>query len=196
MPSAFVFFDLETTLPYRGRRQIRQLAAIAVSSSLEWLDSLELKVRFDASQTPRSGPRQRRYSRFAGEQQSLEPRQAAHTLAKFLQCYRHGKALVQLAAHNAPFDAPILQRWYQDLGLFLPARLQVLCTLQRAEWYFAERRDLPPPRNFQLATLCEYFAVPFHAASAHDALGDVTATVGLYRALSASERGYAYRLRA
>ena len=32
-------------------------------------------------------------------------------------------------------------------------------------------------------TLCQYFDVPFHAASAHDAPGDVTATLQLYAAI-------------
>lgn len=193
MQSAFVFFDLETTPPYRGRRQLMQLAAIAVSSSFASLESIELKVRFDDSRTPRDGLRKRRYSRHSWEQTAVEPFQAARTFARFLQRHRPGRSLVQLIAHHAAFDAPLLQCWYQDLDLFLPARFDVLCTLQRARWYFAERPYLAPPLNYQLATLCNYFEVPFHAARAHDALGDVTATVGLYRALSAHNKATAYR---
>ena len=48
-------------------------------------------------------------------------------------------------------------------------------------WYFAEHTEISSPTDMKLATLCDYFGVHFHAASAHDALGDVTATVALYR---------------
>jgi DNA polymerase III epsilon subunit-like protein len=50
-------------------------------------------------------------------------------------------------------------------------------------WFFHEHRDEPPPADFKLATLCHHFGVTFHAASAHEALADVSATVSLYRAL-------------
>jgi DNA polymerase III epsilon subunit-like protein len=122
----------------------------------------------------------------------LQEHEAAGLFAAFLK--RHAsstvlssegssRCLAQLVAHNAAFDGPFLQAWYERLGVFLPARYQVLCTLQRAQWHFAERPELPPPENFKLATLCHYYRVPLHAARAHDALGDVTATFLLYRAL-------------
>jgi DNA polymerase III epsilon subunit-like protein len=91
--------------------------------------------------------------------------------------------VAQLAAHNAAFDGPFLQSWYERLGVFLPARRQVLCTMQRAIWYFTENPATVPPKDFKLATLCEYFGVPFHAAAAHEALADVTATVALCKAI-------------
>jgi DNA polymerase III epsilon subunit-like protein len=50
-------------------------------------------------------------------------------------------------------------------------------------WYFHEHQERPLPSDFKLATLCQYFGVAFHAASAHEALADVSATVSLYRAL-------------
>jgi DNA polymerase III epsilon subunit-like protein len=92
--------------------------------------------------------------------------------------------IAQLAAHNAEFDGAFLRAWFGRLDLYLPAHPKVLCTLQRALWYFAERPELPRPKDFKLATLCDYFGVPFHAASAHEALADVTATLRLYAALS------------
>ena len=91
--------------------------------------------------------------------------------------------VAQLVAHNATFDGPFLQSWYERLHTFLPARYTVLCTLQRALWYFREYPEEPHPVDFKLATLCRHFSVTFDAASAHEALGDVSATVGLYRAL-------------
>jgi DNA polymerase III epsilon subunit-like protein len=94
--------------------------------------------------------------------------------------------VAQLVAHNAAFDGPFLSNWYEQVGLFLPARRQVLCTLQLALWRFA-MSDEQPPANFQLATLCSHFGVPFHAAKAHDALGDAAATAQLLKAMLLDE---------
>ena len=94
--------------------------------------------------------------------------------------------VAQLVAHNASFDGPVLEVWYERLGVFLPAGRQVLCTVQRAIWRLAEHPDLPPPRDFKLATLCQHFGVPFPAARAHEALDDAAATVSLYQALQES----------
>lgn len=189
-----IFFDLETAGLNPKRHPIIQIAAIAVDAHLAPLEAFEAKIRFDHGQANRRSLRKNHYSRAAWEATALPPREAALALAQFLR--RHTKSpsanhlqvrgLAQLVAHNAAFDGPFLHTWYERLGLFCPAKYQVLCTLQRAQWYFTEQPVLPRPRNFQLATLCQYFRVPFHAADAHEALGDVTATVGLYRALRAS----------
>jgi DNA polymerase III epsilon subunit-like protein len=50
-------------------------------------------------------------------------------------------------------------------------------------WYFQEHPDEPPPDDFKLATLCQYFGVDYHAARAHEALADVSATVALWQAI-------------
>jgi hypothetical protein len=42
--------------------------------------------------------------------------------------------------------------------------------------------------------LCHYFGIPFHAASAHEALADVSATVRLYEVLLAASRTSLYPL--
>lgn len=92
--------------------------------------------------------------------------------------------MAQLIAHNAAFDGPFLCAWYEKLGIYLPARFQFLCTLQRSLWFFAEQPQLPSPDNFKLATLCRYFHVPVHPLEAHEALADVRATIGLYKAFA------------
>jgi DNA polymerase III epsilon subunit-like protein len=104
--------------------------------------------------------------------------------------------VAQLAAHNAAFDGPFLQSWYERLGIYLPARRQVLCTMQRAIWYFTENPSMMPPKDFKLATLCEHFGVHFHAATAHEALADVTATVALYKAIVGHGSSIAYHVAA
>jgi DNA polymerase III epsilon subunit-like protein len=50
--------------------------------------------------------------------------------------------------------------------------------------------------NYRLDTLCQYFGVPFSAADAHDALGDVRATVALYKALVARAAAAPYSISA
>ncbi len=192
-----VFIDLETGGLSPTRHPIIQIAAIAVSTALEPVEAIELKIQFHESQATKQNLRKNHYNRGRWARDGLLPQEAARRLARFLSRYpgyaaasasgRH-HSIAQLVAHNAAFDGPFLQSWYQRLGIFLPARFQVLCTMQRAQWYFAEHTDIAAPSNLKLATLCEYFRVPFHAANAHEALGDVTATFLLYRALVDAEK--------
>lgn len=188
-----VYFDLETGGLDPQRHPIIQLAALAVDAASEPLEAFEVKIRFAERQANKQSLRKNHYSRGVWARDAVESGEAAQRFAKFLA--RHatwpsisssGKPfhLAQLVAHNATFDGPFLQAWYERLKLFLPARFQVLCTLQRAQWFFAEHPGLARPSSFKLAALCEYFRVPFHAANAHEALGDVTATFLLYRALT------------
>jgi len=122
----------------------------------------------------------------------LVPAEVARSFAGFLRRHAtvpmidsegNGYELAQLVAHNAGFDSEFLQAFYEQAGVFLPARYQVLCTLQRALWYFQEHADEPRPKDMKLCTLCHRFGVEFHAASAHEALADVSATLELYKAL-------------
>ena len=192
-----IFFDLETGGINSARHPIIQVAAIAVNSSLEPVEAFEAKVRFKDSQATKQSLRKNHYSRGLWAKEALPPEVVATRFSEFLSRYPSHVAtsssgvnysVAQLVAHNAAFDGPFLQAWYARHDKFLPARFQVLCTLQRAQWYFSEHSNLKPPSNFKLATLCEHFRVPFHAASAHEALGDVTATFMLYKAIHATER--------
>lgn len=193
--SKIVFFDLETAGLDHRRHPIIQIAAIAVGPALASLESFEVKVRFDSAKANRNSLRKNHYSRGTWANEAVEPLYAARRFARFLR--RHATApvlasdgrkryLAQLAAHNAAFDGPFLQAWFAKLGVFLPARRQVLCTMQRSLWHFSERPVSQQPRDYKLATLCQHFGVPFHAAAAHEALADVTATLELYRRLAAA----------
>jgi DNA polymerase III subunit epsilon len=187
-----VFCDIETGGLNPRRHPIIQLAAIAVDHRLEPVEAFEAKIRFDDTQANRNSLRKNHYHPGLWATQALDPLEAASNFADFLR--RHATVpmlssdgrpyyVAQLVAHNAPFDSAFLQTWYERLGIFLPARYQVLCTLQRSLWFYQEHRDEPLPKDFKLATLCQYFGVPFHAASAHDALADVSATVRLCQAM-------------
>ncbi len=189
-----VFIDLETGGTNPKRHPIIQLAAIAVDAQISPIEAFEVKIRFDEQDAKQASLRKNHYSRGVWATEAVDAHEAAISFAQFLR--RHatvatlsstGKTykLAQLVAHNAPFDGEFLWCWYEKLGVFLPARRQVLCTLQRAMWLFREHPQEVTPRDFKLATLCHHLGVPFHAASAHDALGDVSATVALYRAINA-----------
>jgi DNA polymerase III epsilon subunit-like protein len=188
-----VFVDLEPTGPNATRHAILQIAAIAVDENLQPVETFEAKIRFDQRRANRNSLRKNHYQRGLWAKQALEPDIAAKGFASFLR--RHASVtrlgsdgepyhLALLVAHNAAFDMDFLRAWFERLCMFLPASYLAFCTLQRAMWYFREHPDEPIPGDFKLATLCKHFGVPFHAANAHDALGDVTATVGLYQAMT------------
>jgi DNA polymerase III epsilon subunit-like protein len=190
--SKLIFLDIEAGGTNPKRHPIIQLAAIAVDAELSPIEAFEVKIRFNENQANRNSLRKNHYRKGTWATEALEPIEAARAFADFLR--RHATVptvssdgstyfRAQLVAHNAPFDGDFLFAWYEKLGVYLPARRQVLCTLQRAIWYFAEHPLDRRPLDFKLATLCQHFGVPFHAASAHDALGDVAATVALYQAL-------------
>lgn len=192
-----IFFDLETGGINPARHPIIQIAAIAVNSVLEPVEAFEAKVQFSDAQATKQSLRKNHYSRGLWARDGLPPGEVADRFSEFLKRYASHPAttssgsaysVAQLVAHNSAFDGPFLQAWFARHDRFLPARFQVLCTLQRAQWLFAENPNCRPPANFKLATLCEYFRVPFHAANAHEALGDVTATFMLYKAIVAAEQ--------
>lgn len=191
MEQRLVFFDLETGGADPKRHPIIQLAAVAIESQSTVLEAFEAKIRFDSKKANSHSLRKNHYhpGRWATEARS--EKDVAREFAAFLR--RHatvpalsvegkGYHVAQLAAHNASFDAAFLTAWFDRMNLYLPARRLVLCTMQLAMWQFAAG-EKNPPANYKLSTLCEYFRVPFHAATAHDALGDATATVQLFHAL-------------
>jgi DNA polymerase III epsilon subunit-like protein len=192
MEKRLVFFDLETGGPDPKRNPIIQIAAIAIGEDLEPLEAFEVKVKFDSRKANLHSLRKNSYSAGHWARHAKEAKNAARDFAAFLT--RHATVpclsakgdeynVAQLVCHNAAFDGPFLTNWFEKLNLFLPAKRLVLCTLQLSMWHFFSAGQ-PLPSNFQLATLCQYFGIPFHAANAHDALGDVSATVQLYQALA------------
>lgn len=189
-----VFFDLETAGLNPDRHAIIQIAAIAVDTLLAPIEAFEAKIRFDDRTASKKSLRKNHFHRGVWANEALDEKVAAREFAEFLrrhasipQTSSKGEAyfVSQLVAHNAVFDGPFLQAWCDRLGVFLPARRLILCTMQRAMWHFAESPSLVPPKDYKLATLCQHFGVSFHAAAAHEALADVSATVGLYRAFHA-----------
>lgn len=187
-----VFIDVESVrnvLP----RTLLQIGAIAVDDSFDVLEEFETKIQFDDCGGTLPPPRNKHYCPELWNEQAVPAQSAAKAFADFLRRHasfdminREGKCyqLAQLVAHNAErFDGPIIHEWFDDLGLYCPARRMTYCTKQRAMWFVEEDHSIQRPANYRLRTLCEHFGIDWNAKNAHDALFDVRATVELYRTL-------------
>lgn len=188
-----VFFDLETGGIDPSKHPIIQIAAIAVGSDLVERNHFEVKVAFDPAECDPEALKHNCYNEAVWKEKSVNPSDAIARFSAFLKEHadvrmvsgRTGKPyfVAQLIGHNAAsFDGPFIQAFYRQYDAFLPASYRVMCTLQRAIWYFHERPDIKQPTDFKLATLCQYFGIEL--VNAHDALADIRATVALYRKLA------------
>lgn len=185
-----IFFDLETTGIGR-QHTIIQFAAIAVDAKFRQLDELEVKIKFDPKKADPDALRVNGYTPEAWKN-ALSVEDAQAEIMSFLREHadrelisKRGRPyrVATLAGHNSSFDADHLFRFFEPD--FVPADRRVLCTMQLAMWYFFVDPERTPPRNFQLATLCEYFDIKVDDR-AHDALGDVKRTVKLAQELTES----------
>lgn len=194
-----VFVDLETGGLNPKKHAITQIAAIAVGDGLEELEVFERKVQFGTLEGTKEALNKQKYDPETWAREGRRADEAAREFASFLRRHaavekvaKNGRPyrLALIAGHNAAsFDVPFLQEWYRRQKSFCPAAHTVLCTLQRAQWYFfAEHPEVTPPANFQLGTLCEYFGLDFPEDVRHDALADIRATLDLYRVLRAPVR--------
>ena len=197
-----IFFDLESggffdvvAGEVKVTKPLIQIAAIAVDRRYRERETLEIKIQFDESRADQAALNTNHYDRETWLRDALPAGQAAKRFADFLRRHatvdkqsRAGRPyrIAQLVAHNAErFDGPLIHAWFKMLSQFCPAAYSVFCTKQRAFWLFHEHKDLTPPENFKLGTLCQYFGIPLGEEQAHDAMNVVRATVGLYRAMLA-----------
>lgn len=192
MEQKLIFADIETGGLDPKKHPIIQIAAIAVNESLEAVEAFEAKIHFDEKKASADALRKNHYHPGVWQNEGRPPQAVAKEFAAFLR--RHATLpmlsakgefyrVAQLVAHNAAFDGPFLFTWFEKQGVYLPAKRLVLCTMQLAMWQFWKAGELAP-RSYKLHDLCDYFGVAFHAAKAHDALADVTATVKLFQAIS------------
>ena len=195
-----VFFDIESggffdvvAGQVKVTCPIIQIAAISIDRHYREVEAFEVKVWFNERDADRSALATNHYDREIWRRDALPPAEAAEEFSRFLR--RHATVdrvsaagrpyrIAQLVAHNAErFDGPLIHAWFKMLGHFCPAAYSVFCTKQRAYWLFHEQKHLSPPDDFKLQTLCRYFDIPLRPDAAHDALNDVRATMGLYRAM-------------
>jgi len=191
MVSKTVFFDLETGGLDPARHAIIQIAAIAIDATYAEAETFEVKIKFRPENAEHDALSVNSYDAEVWEREAISPVEACARFSRFLSshatvCMKSRKGsdyyVAQLAGHNAAaFDGPFIQAWYKRLNAFLPASYRVLCTMQRAMWMFHGSDAARCPRDYKLETLCRHFGISIDGA--HDALGDVRATVRLSRAL-------------
>lgn len=191
-PGKIIFVDLEVA-GAEISRPIIQVAAIAVASDLQVLETFEAKLKFDERL---ADPRSLTAKRYCHQTWTAEARSATsiarsfatflrrHTLPQVTTSSRCSYPMAQLVAHNASFDGPFLRAWFDRVGKFFPGDYRMLCTVQRALWLFHEHPNLRPPADFKLGTLCRYFGVALNPDETHTALADARATVELYRRMT------------
>ena len=192
-----VFIDIEVA-GSEIFRPIIQLAAIAVDSEGNELESYEAKLRFHQRYANKQAlSNKRHYCERRWLTEAKDPHVVAEELSQLFERHAcidqvagNGRVyqVAQLVAHHAEFDGAHLKAWFERMRLFLPASPRVLCTVQRAMWAFHEDKSLTPPPDYKLLTLCQYFGIPFSEEEAHNALNDVRATVALYRAMNKVSR--------
>lgn len=183
-----VFFDLETGGTDWSRHPIIQIAAVAVDTSLNEVESFERKIKFDIASCDPQALGMNGYSKEVWDLEATCEKAVIRDFSKFLD--RHASierrsertgnpySVAQLAGYNAAaFDAQFLQAAYKKNNQFLPASYRVLDVYQRVIWY-AHESGLEL-ESFKLSEVAKKFGVPLEKA--HDALEDVRATIGVYR---------------
>ena len=186
---SLVFFDTETA-GLKDTHPTIQLAAIAVDSGWNVLESFNMKIKFNEADADPEALRMNHYdSGIWAEEAKPEPVVVA-AFDSFLQSYksvemvskRTGRpyTVARLAGHNVvTFDMPRLKRMYGER--FMPAHPAELDTYQLAMWYFYDKGDGHAPVDLKLQTLAGWFGI--EAGDAHDALADVRISIAVAKKL-------------
>lgn len=174
-----VFFDTETTglLPDDPAAPVPGIIDIAVvrtsPDASEILDEFETKIVLERNRYPVSDDALRinGYS----EEKWAGARSLEEAMREVIARIPFG---VQLAGHNTGFDIGMLKASIRRANLRVP----------NFYYHYVDTMSLGQPLvakghvpNVKLVTLAKYFGVPHD--SAHTAMGDVRATIGVYRAI-------------
>jgi DNA polymerase III epsilon subunit-like protein len=166
-PAGYAVVDLETTGTCVESDEIVSLAVVRLDAEGVELDRLASLVR-------PAGPIPGEATAVHGiDDRSVADAPCFSELASEVLGVVDGAVFV---AHNAEFDLPLLEHAFARAGIrYRPAG--IACTLD------AFRLLEPAERSHRLESLCERHGVPLDEA--HDARGDVLATVALLRILLA-----------
>lgn len=185
-----VVIDFETGGTDPAVHPITQAAALAVDwSTLEVIESLEIKIKFDEATCTERALEVNHYDREVWEREGVHWMEARDKIRALMVRHRHVEMLskrtgrpykvAQLVGHNADdFDVKFLRALFADD--FCPTTMWALDTLQMVRWEFATDPSLGKPENFKLDTLCQHLGIEVDG-QAHDALADVKSTLGLIR---------------
>jgi len=168
-----------------------QIAALVFDDATrETVDEIEVKLKFDVNACDPKALKINHYNAEIWYDEAVGPVSAREMLDKFFRKNQGYELIskktgdpyqtVRLIAHNAPFDITRLRAlWDDDYTPF--CWWYPLDVLQLALWHLSTMKKSPPPANFQLATLCEFFKID--TSSAHDALADCRLTLALLKRL-------------
>ena len=177
-----ICFDVETTGLDPARDVVIQFAAIVIeAATFESIEELELKVSFDVERASPEALSLNSFDPAVWAREAVhhsEARRKIHALIERHKTCRliskRGKSylVAQGMAYNASFDVDFLKALYR--GDFMPMRFHVLDVLQWALLWTLTAPETERPEDLQLETMATHFGVEI---AAHDALGDVRATV-------------------
>lgn len=189
---SLVFFDFETGGLNPESPDI-QLAAIAVDSNWTEIDTFERKIQFDVTKADTKALEMNHFDADVWKQHAKPESVVAEDFSAFLGRHKsiemvskrtgNPYSVARLAGHNAlTFDGPRLKAMFERYRMFLPAHPLVLCTLQRAMWWFLENGK--SVESLKLASLCDFFGTKL--PDAHDALADVRGSIIIAKAMAVS----------
>jgi len=167
-----------------------QFAVVAIDdASFEEIDSMEVKLHFDVAKCEPEALAINHWDADVWKKEAVDHPTARMRLEDFFRRHetlrlisKRGKpyTTARLIAHNAAFDVSRLVALFGDH--YTPfCWWYPLDTVQLALWTFFRTNPHERPDNYQLGTLCKYFAIPTEGA--HDALADCRLTAKLLKAL-------------
>lgn len=186
-----VFFDLETGGLDPLRHPIIQIALLAVDGAWREVEAVEMKIHFYRAAADVEALKVNGWDPEVWKREAKASAAVQEMTARFFR--RHATMektsargmryeVARLAGHNVErFDCPFLVQWFKAAGAFCPAAcFEPLDTVSLSRW--ASFVAPTQPKDHKLGSLCEWLGIEH--ADAHDALGDVRATVQVARALS------------
>lgn len=171
-----IIFDLETG-GLELNHPIIQIAAVAVSEFGKTTDEFQRKISFVEKTADPKALEINHYDPAVWAKEAMPLESVLREFARFLEPHKYlqcvskaGKPynVARLAAYNAQFDAPRLQKAFRDACVFLPADPRVLCILQLAMW--EEWPGIERLLSFKLSDVADRLGIPTDGA--HDALDD------------------------
>jgi len=188
-----VFFDLETG-GLDIKHPILQIAAVAADASLRESERFECKVQFREEDADPEALEVNHYDREVWRREALAPKDAVARFGEFLGRHRSLERVssrtggtyrvAQSAGWNSHgFDIDRLFHLFKMQNAFCPVDRMSLDVMHLAMWHlrFPEERI----KSMRLTEVAAHLGI--HVELAHDALGDVLATLAIARRLLGRE---------
>lgn len=193
-----IFFDLETSGLIPHQHDVTQIAAVAVDNRFNPVDQIEIKVLFDVESASAEALDVSAYDPDVWAAEAIAPSQAIHRFVSFMR--RHASVrkisrrtgnqytVAQMAGYNSErFDNSFFVTWAQRHcpDVFIPMEfitldvMQMVVAMRVGLNIAAGLASYDGTKSYKLTEVCSRLGVPLD--NAHDALGDVRATVEVAR---------------